>query len=323
MSRAQQAEERAAAWIIAQEDGPWTEAEQVAFEAWLNEADGHRTAFLRLRHSWRAADRIGALGTGLPLGAAEHRKVERRWLPAAIAASLLAIAGTSYFVTQADRSEPVTVVAQSYKTPVGGQKLVGLSDGSRVQLNTASALRTALSQTQREVWLDEGEAFFDVAHLEGRPFIVHVGNRRVTVLGTKFSVRRDGDKVIISVLEGRVRLDQADRTRAPHSAVIAGGDIAFARGDALVTTRSEDRVENALAWRTGMLAFDQARLEDVAKEFNRYNSRKIIIADAETGNFRIGGIFPASDPEAFVRLVGEAYGLRIEEKNEGAEKGSN
>jgi transmembrane sensor len=108
----------------------------------------------------------------------------------------------------------------------------------------------------------------------------------------------------------------ADGT-ALRSSTISGGDIALARGDStLVTSRSEERVENALAWRTGMLNFENATLREVADEFNRYNSRKIVIADPEAGAFRIGGMFPSSDPDAFVRLLRDAYGLKVEESGQ-------
>jgi len=199
-----------------------------------------------------------------------------------------------------------------YETPVGGRKNVALSDGTHIQLNTASRVRTSVTAKRREVWLESGEAFFEVAHRAGAPFVVHVGDRQVTVLGTKFSVRRDGNKVKVVVLEGRVRVDELEDKRPVRSAVIVGGDIALAQNDAmLVTSRSPQAVENALAWRPGMLEFNQAPLSEVAAEFNRYNRTQMFVTDADAGSFRIGGIFPASDPDAFVRLLRDAYGMKV------------
>lgn len=316
MSRASLANERAAQWIIHQEDGEWSEADQAEFEVWLDETEGNKAAYWRLKHTWREADRIGALGRGGADNAdviSDHR-IRRWWLAPTIAASIAATVGIGV-VTLRPFSEPTpTIAAGEYATAVGRQKTVGFPDGSRVQLNTASLVRASVTPKRREVWLDKGEAFFDVARDEGRPFVVHAGNRQITVLGTKFAVRRDGDKVTVTVLEGRVRVDELAGNRAVRSAIIGRGDIALARGQAtLVTTRSEGRVEDALAWRGGMLRFDQTSLSEIAAEFNRYNTKQLIVNDAEARGIRIGGMFPASDPEAFVRLLRDAYGLNVEE----------
>ncbi|MBY8821225.1 FecR family protein [Sphingomonas colocasiae] len=313
MSRVQQANDRAAAFLIAQEEGNWSATDKAALDAWLAESDGNRAAYWRLKHSWREADRIGALGPVVS-EIVEPRAPRRWWLPSAIAASLVLMVGAGYMIAH----EPTPAIRTlAYETPVGGRRLIGMADGSRVQLNTASTVRTAVTDNAREVWLDKGEAYFEVSHREGRPFVVHAGDRQITVLGTKFSVRRDAGKVTVSVLEGRVRVDEVDGGRDMRSAIISRGDIAFAEGDAtLVTARSEARVEGALAWRTGMLSFDQTSLSDVAAEFNRYNSKPMVVTDADAGAIRIGGLFPASKPEVFARLLRDAYGVKVTETPE-------
>ncbi|BBC74006.1 conserved hypothetical protein [Altererythrobacter sp. B11] len=317
MSRAEQAADQAARWVLAQEEENWSEADQAEFEDWLAESDGNRTAYLRLRHSWREADRISAQSRNHPepVERGEYRPPSRWYVPVGIAASIaLALAGA--YLYRPELLQPATeqVVGDSYATPVGGRKIVALSDGSKVELNTASSVRTVLLPKKREVWLDRGEAYFEVAHKDGQPFIVHAGNRQITVLGTKFSVRRDGDAVTVSVLEGRVRVDEVEQGLAVRSSVIVGGDIAIARGPAtLVASRSEQKVEDALAWRKGMLSFDQSNLGEIAAEFNRYNTRKIVIADPQAAGLRIGGMFPSDDLDAFVRLLRDAYGLKVEE----------
>jgi len=82
----------------------------------------------------------------------------------------------------------------AFDTAIGGHRIIPLVDGSRIELNTATNLRTLISKMRRDVWLDRGEAFFEVAHIEGSAFVVHAGPRLITVVGTQFSVRRDGDK---------------------------------------------------------------------------------------------------------------------------------
>jgi transmembrane sensor len=320
MSRAQHANDRAADWIIRREDGAWSEQDQQELDAWLAESDGNRAAYLRLKHSWKEADRIGALGASLDRFAEIREQRTASWSKRlAIAASLLLMVGVGsgvYFRGGSNLSSEITAIAPAsapkFDTPVGGRQVVALIDGSKVELNTASLVRTSITEASRDVWLEKGEAYFEVAHLNGRPFVVHAGNRTVTVLGTKFSVRRDGDKVTVSVVEGRVRVADANNVAVP-AAVITAGDVAIAQGPStLMTVKSEERVANALAWRGGMLSFDQSPLPAVAAEFNRYNRRPLVVRGSEASNIRIGGAFPASDPEAFARLLRDAYSLHVD-----------
>lgn len=320
MSRASEAQDRAAQWIVAREEPGWSRDDQLGLDAWLAESDMNRIAFLRLEHSWREADRIGALGPDMEPALRDDRSEPagyRRaaWLaPTAIAASLALAVGVGVYEYPRLAPQTPEVASARFDTPVGGHKMVALADGSKIELNTASVVRAEVAANRREVWLDRGEVYFEVAHDKTRPFVVHAGNREVTVLGTKFSVRRDGDKVTVLVREGRVRVDEVGGGRTLRSTTITGGDIALTRGDAtLVTAKSEQRVEDGLAWRDGMLSFDQERLSDVAAEFNRYNQQKLVVTDTAAGAIRIGGMFPAARPGDFVRLLRDAYGLKIEE----------
>src|SRR5258708_195220 len=212
----------------------------------------------------------------------------------------------------AERSMEPAPATFHFSTPVGGHRMIPLVDGSKIELNTASAVRAAVNDKHREVWLDRGEAYFEIVHRADRPFVVHAGSRTVTVLGTKFSVRREGEKVTVSVIEGRVKIDDAQQPDQVPSAIITAGDIAVAQGPStLLAAKSEEGVASALAWRDGILNFDHTSLAEAAADFNRYNKKQIVIGDAETGSIRIGGTFQASNVDAFVRLLHDAYGLRV------------
>jgi len=319
MSRVEQLRDSAAAWIIRRENGGWSEGDQAELDAWLAESDANKVAYWRLKHSWSKADRVASLGIRSS-DVARPARIARYWKPVAIAASLaLAIGiGTIRYAGEQPAPEPV-LAAVRFDTPVGKQRKIPLADGSQVELNTRTVIRTAVTKTVRRVWLDKGEAFFEVAHDAEHPFVIFAGAKRITVLGTKFSVRRDGDKVTVSVLEGRVRVDdaQAPIEAAASSATIAGGGLAVTDGPSILVTReSRDRVEDALAWRAGMLKFDQAPLSEVAAEFNRYNRRQIIVTDPAVAAIPIGGAFQASNVEAFTRLLRDAYHLRITAESE-------
>lgn len=305
-------EQAAAEWLVRREEASWSDADQAALASWLEESHAHKAALWRLELGWRRADRIGALGRGEQTAPAWLTPRRRRMLPGfvALAASLALLLGAGLFwlMRPAEQAAPVA----TFDTPVGGHKLIALGDGSRIELNTATAVRTAIGDRRREVWLDHGEAYFEVAHIDGQSFVVHAGPRTITVLGTKFSVRRDGGTVRVSVVDGRVRIEDSARGEAAATTTVTRGDVAIAQGaSTLVAAKSIDRVEDALAWRGGMLTFDQISLGDAAAEFNRYNERKLVITDPSVASIRIGGTFQARNVDAFARLLKDAYGLRL------------
>jgi transmembrane sensor len=320
MNRQEAIEDQALDWLIRRNGEDWTEEEQVELNGWLDESMAHKAAFWRADHLWQQADRIKSLGIDAH-SETEEMENKRRWWPTAIAASLVAAIGIGgislgpkFFDQPAGQTQQVQQAR--FDTPIGGRRVVPLVDGTKVELNTQTVLRTAVNQMKREVWLDSGEAFFEVAHREGEPFVVHAGRQTITVLGTKFSVRRDKDRVTVNVLEGRVRVDDGEGQMA-HAAIITAGDTAISRGaSTLIAAKSEERVESALAWRDGMLSFDQAPLTDVVAEFNRYNRTRLIVTDAKAGKIPIGGSFQASSVDSFTRLLRDAYGLKIERDDE-------
>lgn len=324
MTRVDEIEEIAARWIVRRESVDWSAEDEVALATWLNEAIGHKAAFWRLRQGWADADRVAALGfqpTGLRTRLARPWPAWRKAAPRiglALAASLALAVGIGT-VTLSSSDSPAPAPAQiAIQTPVGVQRTVALADGSRVELNTATSMRAATGANGREIWLDKGEAYFDIAHRPDRPFVVHAGPRTVTVLGTRFTVRRDGEKVTVAVLSGRVRVEDATTDSSTRAAVIGKGDIAYAQARGiLVAVAAPTRVTAMTGWRDGLLVFDNQRLGDAVADFNRYTDRRIRITDPAVANIRIGGTFQIGNSAAFLDLLHSAYGLEV--RSEGNE----
>jgi len=296
-------------WVMRRGEPDWSDADAEALDAWLDESAAHQAAFWRLDHGWREADRIAALG---PAQGRRPMLASPTWRHVAIAASVVVV--LSFGALQLRETEqPAPVPLQAFTTEVGGRKLVPLRDGSQIELNTATALRASIDTRRREVWLDRGEAYFSVRHDPAKPFVVHAGDKSITVLGTRFSVRREGDKIRVAVSEGRVKLDAETPSALTRPEYVSRGTIAVAEGNSVLVARSSGQaVEADLAWRDGMIRFDQTTLAEAAAEFNRYNRRQLLVGDQETAAIRIGGSFQASNTEAFARLLQRAYGLQVE-----------
>jgi transmembrane sensor len=193
-----------------------------------------------------------------------------------------------------------------YSTPVGGLASLPLLDGSKITLNTNSRVHFALTATERRVELQEGEAFFDVAKDPSRPFVVQAGGKRVVAVGTKFSVRRDGDAIEVVVTDGKVRVESATRPVFLTPGAIARADESMVS----IEHKSVPEAEAHLSWRRGVLMFRDQSLADAVAEFNRYNARKIVITDPAVAALKVEGNFRATNVDAFVRLLESGFAVR-------------
>ncbi len=127
----------------------------------------------------------------------------------AAAAAIILVAGSILFLT-GDKKERITeqqTALLEKKNPNGVKSTISLTDGSKVWLNADSKIQfpKVFTGNTREVYLS-GEAFFEVATNPSRPFIIHLANGTVKVLGTSFNIRAyDNEKIIeASVATGKV-----------------------------------------------------------------------------------------------------------------------
>jgi transmembrane sensor len=308
MTSARATEETAARWLLRREEAEWSAAQQAELDAWLIAAPEHRVAFYRLEFSWNKVGRLAALRRPGQFAPYSHRArvVGRRFLVASAAAAACLALGI-YGLFQIG-----LVGYTGYQTPIGSQRTIALADGTKVELNTNTRLRVRITANTRSVWLERGEAFFTVAHDPHRRFVVHVGERDVAALGTQFSVHRDGDRVEVAVVEGRVEVEDA---ASASPIIVTRGDIVVTHGSSVhVAANSIEHVDEALSWRRGVLTFDQLTLVEAASQFNRYNKKKLVITDPAVGSVRIGGRFDANNVQAFAHLLHEGFGLTIEDE---------
>lgn len=306
MSLREQMEEQAADWLARVDRGLDLE-ESLAFEAWKAATTEHRIVFLQLRETWRRADRLAALRWQREPAAAPRRRLV--WLTA-IAATLLICAGFGLRYVEMQKTSN-----QQFATAIGAQRSLQLADGTHVELNTDTLIQTSISSGARTVKLDRGQAYFEVVHDAHRPFVVIAGNRRITDLGTKFSVFRDGDRVEVVVKEGQVRVDMIAPDQVSAPVVAERNTVIIARDkETLVAAKAPEEINNQMLWLSGMLAFNQESLADVAEEMNRYNARKIQVV-GRARDIRIGGSFRSDNIEGFKQLLRDGFGLRIVESD--------
>ncbi|HVW73117.1 MAG TPA: FecR domain-containing protein [Rhizomicrobium sp.] len=306
---AEDIDEQASLWL-AREQGGLTDAERAALDAWLARSSRHQIAYLRLQAAWERAGRLAALRSPMRSASSKSRALPWIRIPA-IAAALLVLA----FVGKTYLTERGPHIMARYSTAIGQTHSYQLADGTHMDLNTGTRLHTDIGGRERIVTLDAGEAFFEVAHDAAHPFVVRAANRRITDLGTKFSVFLNGDTVRVLVYEGRVRVETEPGAAGPAPVEADGGHVVIAQGmEALVFAKPQSEIVKDLGWRNGMLTFDQLPLADVAEAFNRYNAKHMLV-EGNARKIRIGGSFKADNVEAFVQLLQQGFGLSV--KNQG------
>ncbi|HQR04852.1 MAG: FecR domain-containing protein [Proteobacteria bacterium] len=308
----------AADWAARAQAGRMSGAEQRALDAWLK-ADpdnveayarcnrvGHLAALMRQR-----ADRVMALPAYRRLLEKEERR-RTAWRPLVLGGAALAAGGAALMLGLWLHTP---VADLTITTARGEQRQLPLEDGSRVHVNTDSTLSVAFSARERRVDLRRGEAYFEVQRDPGRPFVVRAGSSEVRVVGTRFSVHRDGERLEVIVTEGRVKVIPD----LGHKVVTLPGTVDLQPGDDLRLDLERDRLqvsrvnaEQVTAWRTGFIHFDNAPLEDVIADVNRYTRQEFVIVDAQLRTLRLSGNFKIGDSAAVEFVLRDGFGIETE-----------
>jgi len=299
-------EDAAATWLWRSRSPEWNDAAQAELDAWLNRSERHAAAFWRLEAVWERAGRVTALRTSRPQQgeAAPYRK----WLGWGAAATIV----LAVVAFAAVRPGLQAGGAQTFSTAVGGRATIRLADGSRIELNTDTAITANITAQSRTLELKKGEALFKVKHDAARPFVVLAAGHKIVDIGTTFSVRTGKDSLKVTLVEGRARLESDSAAVQPHSTELTPGEVVVATATSMSISRmATGEMNDALAWKRGQLVFRHIALADAAKELNRYNRTKLVIGQ-DIAALRINGTFEADSVEAFARMAQYAMRLRVE-----------
>lgn len=187
--------------------------------------------------------------------------------------------GTLAYMSTGDKQ--TEVIYNTLTCPRGGQYKLQLPDGTDVWLNSASSIRypTAFQDRERKVEIT-GEAYFEVARNEARPFVVEASNTEVKVLGTRFNINsyENEQAVKTTLLDGKIavalRAGQHRETGEPI--VLQPGQQAIAIS--ALTVVDDVNVEQVMAWKNGFFSFKNADLTTVSRQLERWYDIDVIYA---------------------------------------------
>lgn len=278
----------AARWAERLLDGDLEAAERDALQSWL-------TADERHEHEFRAHTFILNLARDLPeevrdeLSALDARQPQRRWAwISALAASVLLVVGAAGWLTYQHYFS-----AARHITTADAARDIELPDGSIAHLNTRTDLRWIERKDERRVEFLEGEALFNVKRDSTRPFTVVLDTSEIRVVGTQFNVRRrENAEVVVTVLEGTVRVTQKNESASTEPQwsreLNQNEQIVYSPAGLIRDIRSADGA-NAARWREGILEFEDEPLSSIVADLGRYTERVIIVRDPRVAELRLGG----------------------------------
>ncbi|MGJ7543484.1 FecR domain-containing protein [Variovorax sp. LT1R16] len=291
--------DEAADWLMRLHDSRATPADRLACERWQRADPAHAQAWARAE---LLMNKLGGLPSALAMPALGRPAQAGRRAALGKLAALLASVPAGWLAWQVADAQGWTA---AHRTATGERRELMLADGTRVTLNTASALDVRFDAGQRLLVLRAGEISVATAPDNAavhRPFRVVTREGLLQALGTRFTVRQDEGRTRLAVLEGAVRITP-ERGGARPVVVEAGGQTAFSR-DTIDATRARD--PDASAWTRGMLVADRMRLADFAAEVARYRPG-LLACGAAVAELRVSGAFPIDDTDRVLRMLVSTY----------------
>ena len=308
--------EDAATWFArmreAQPDPALADAREAEFKDWLRSDTRHLRAFEETERLWDTLEAPVAqvMSEDEPeRRSGNSRKVRlfhSRPLQIALAACLLVTVGAG--LTTYD--DVLDRLRSDHMTAVGEQAPVLLEDGSRITLNSDTALAVDMGPARRQARLFRGEAWFDIAPDSSRPFVVETPQGSVQVTGTSFDVRLEDDMAVVSLAEGAVSLTAASAGAARPLLDLAAGQQAHLSPGGISEPTAFDMTA-VTAWLRGQLVFYNTPLPQVVAELNRYRSGQIVVASRALENLRISGVFRTDSPEAALTVIADTLPVRV------------
>lgn len=300
-----QVAEAAAQWFSRTTSGAFGEADRQAWMQWRQHHPAHERAWQQVESISR---RFGIPPPEIGMAALYRRPAYPRRQALRSLAVVCLGAGVGWL---AWRQTPWHDQVADYRTATGERREFTLPDGTRLMLDTATAVAVHFGPDERRVELLHGEIHVATAlDAQRRPLIVATRFGLLQPIGTRFVVRQDDALVHLMVLEGRVQALAEGRAPAPRAGTLvhAGQRI---RMDHSGISAPEAIRGSADAWTQGLLVADGLSLADFAAELSRYRPGILGCATAVAG-LRLSGSFPLDDTDRALAAAARALPIRIQ-----------
>lgn len=278
--------EAAVTWYVQFQSEAPTARQRQAWQRWLDSDPAHRLAWEQMEQVQRQLGTLPREATRRALSAGQQRRQVLK---------LLTLAGATGYLgwSAKDKVNPAALWA-GYRTAVGEHRSIDLADGTRIELNTDTAVDISYDPQQRLIKLLQGEILVSTGKRgDQRPLFVATREGRVQALGTVFSVRQLSTTTRVGVLEDQVRLWPLDASTQDQR-LQAGESADFDRRQ---VSPHRPYAASQAAWVNGQLIVLDTRLGDVIEELERYRPGTLR-CDARAASLKVSGTFKVNDSDA-------------------------
>jgi len=293
----------AADWLARITDPEATEQDFRGWQEWLAQDPAHASAYEEIERVWALSAYLPATPAQPSVG--ELALADIQQVPESTAAQAMTPVTPSLWrrvlTTSAAAIAAIAVVVtvavvrdkhDVFETATAEQRSLRLTDGSQVVLGAETRVEVSMDEKRRSLEMNQGLAYFKVAHDKSRPFVVSGGGYAIEAVGTAFTVDTKPDRVVVTVTEGTVRVARTAGRAASDGAapmLVHAGERALLDGSQPRCMAIDEAEDAALGWRDGRLEYMQEQLRFVIADVNRYSDRKIVFADPAIGRLEFTG----------------------------------
>lgn len=304
---------QARAWVIRLADAEAKAADHLEFDAWLAADPRNAEAYQRAARTYSLVGELPYQAAHQPTPKLPTRSAAA-WTAGVVGMALAAAFALALIVPRA-----AAPIRPDYATEVAEVREVRLDDGSTITLGAATALEVDFSDGARRVRIGDGEAYFQVAHDETRPFFVEAQGTIVRVVGTEFEVKATRDLVRVAVSRGIVEVNEPTRlqrllTQRTHR-LVAGEQVLISRHPTERIAVVETPRPPA-SWRDGFLIYDGATLAEVLADANRYSAVRIELADPSLADLRVTVSYPIEQIDQMLSSLDAGLPIDVERRGD-------
>ncbi|OAT26168.1 FecR family protein [Proteus myxofaciens] len=285
-------DEQAALWFTRQHSQRMTPTQRAEFKDWMLH-DAHQHAYQAIAELWRNCDDLPRPAT--PTIEKPKRSFWRPITHTMATFCLVAILYLPYSHLPALLMDNMTLATSDLP------KEMTLADGSKVFLDRNSQVRVAYIQTERQLWLDKGQAYFKVKSNPYRPFYVHTDNSLVKVVGTEFEVSHyQNNQTSVAVHEGIVEVRASKNAKPTYLYAGTQATSLPTREQFVVSAINPDFVGS---WRFGQLHFFEQPLTEVIAKLKPYLNINIQLASPDLAKMKVSGVANIDDAKSFITAI--------------------
>jgi transmembrane sensor len=293
--------DQAIQWMITLRFNVADDASTAAFERWLHSSPEHQRVWHRVATMNDDFNHLPAQVGRRTLSGARQRISRRESLK--LLGLVAGAAGLSWFGRD---YTPLPAMMADYRTATGERRWVALSDGSKLQLNSATAIDATFTPERRKVQLRQGEILVNPS-VDTRPFWVLTRHGDLRVEGSRLLVREEAQGTSLAVQQGTVAIFANRHDPSARQVIQPGASVLIDR------TGIRTPIANGLdpwAWSDGVISAHNMRLDAFLSELARYRHGLLRCSEAVAG-LRVSGTYQLSDTDQVLALVAQSLNVDV------------